>query len=283
MISNRAPIISVLVVLLELWLVSCATPDAVSKFCGSATSTLAAAAPIFDDMKQSCLREVNSRNEFATFTPPIQNEGNCSLIGDQAKSAAAAAKILSEYFTAINSVASFGTSKAGTDAQKLLSEATALGGANSATQTALGSIAQFLVSAATSGYRQIQLEKDLSKASGDVPIVVTALVTIVRDDYIGRQLLSEEQKLSDQYREFARNKSPELTLMLDGRWHADEQGIAARRASAQNLVIALETLSKGFTDLATNSHHLKAKELAGLLEPYAAQLQTLVPQIQKAF
>jgi len=145
---------------LALSLMSCTTPDAVSKFCGSAGATLTSASSVFDDMKLSCLREIDSRNEFGTFKPSVQSDPNCAAIGDQAAGAAAAAKILSDYFSAINSLASFGTAKAGTDAQNLLSKTGAAVGASSAAQTALGSIAQFLVSAATSGYQRKQLEKE---------------------------------------------------------------------------------------------------------------------------
>jgi hypothetical protein len=113
--------------------------------------------------------------------------------------------------------------------------------------------------------------------------VATALITIVQDDYIGRQLKSEEQKLGDRYLEFAKDKSPEVKLLLDDRWNVDEQTLTAKRASAQSLITALQSLSKGFADLATNAHQLKAKEVPGLLTPYVTQLQALIPQIQKAF
>jgi hypothetical protein len=281
---SRAPRdFALLVAVLVLPLVNCTTPDAVSKFCGSASTTLTSASLVFDDMKLSCLREINSRDEFGTFKPPVQSDPNCNAIGDQAAGAAAAAKVLSNYFSAINSLASFGTAKAGTDAQSLLSKTGAAVGASSPAQTALGSIAQFLVSAATSGYQRKQLEKDLPKVSANVSAVVSALITIVHDDYIDRQLGSEEQKLAVRYREFAKDKSPEIKLLLDDRWYADEQALAAKRASAQSLITALQSLSKGFADLAANAHQLRAKEVSGLLGPYATQLQALIPQIQKGF
>ena len=71
--------------------------------------------------------------------------------------------------------------------------------------------------------------------------------------------------------------------MLDDRWRADETALAAKRASAQSLVTALQALVKGFQELAANAHRLKAKEVPGLLAPYDAQLQALIPQIQKGF
>ncbi len=269
-------------VALGLCLISCNSPDTVSKFCGSAMATLAAAHPVFEDMEGSCLREVNSRAELGTFRPPVSNDPGCRLIGERAEGAEAAAKLLSEYFAAVNSLASFGTAKVGTNAQSLASQAAAAAGANSAAKDAIGLIAQFLVSAATSGYKQRQLEKDLAKAGEDVPVIAAALATIVREDYM-RLLSSEEQKLSVRYREFAQGKSPELKLQLEDHWRVEEQLIAARRDSARQFVEALESISRGFKELAANSHHLKARELAGLLGPYATELETLIPQIQKAY
>ena len=289
MTLTRARIMGIGIAILNLSLAGCITPDAVSKFCGSAVAILTSSHAVFNDMKLSCLREVNSREEFATFKPPIEDDANCAAIGTQAAGAAAAAEMLSDYFSAINSLASFGSAKAGTDAQNLVTKTGAAVGANSAAQTALGSIAQFLVSAATSGYQQKSLEKDLTKVSGNINAVVNALITIVKDDYIGRQLGSEEQKLSVRYREFAKVHStkealsPEAKLMLDDRWHADEAALEAKRASATCLITALHALAKGFEDLARDAHQLKSKEVPGLLEPYVTQLQALVPQIQKAF
>lgn len=271
------------VVVLALLLTSCTSPDAISKFCGSANATLQSANAVFDDMEQSCLREVNSRAAFGTFGPPVSSDPSCTAIGNQALGAKAAAEILSDYFSAINSLALFGTAKEASDAQNLVSKTAAAVGGNPKAQTALGAIAQFLTSAATSGYKEKQLDKDLATVSGNITNVVGALTSIVQDEYINRQLASEEQKLADQYREFAKGKSPQVILLLDDRWHVDEQALAAKRASAQGLVVALQALSKGFQTLSANTHQLKAKEVPALLDPYVTQLQALIPQIQKAF
>ena len=274
----------VLLALFGLSAVGCTTPDAVSKFCGSATTTLASAAPIFEDLKLSCLREVNSRTGIGTFTSPLTSNASCDEIGVQADGAEAAAQLLSNYFEAINSLASFDTAKAGTDTQALASKAGAAFKASPEAQTAIGSIAQFLTATLTSGYKERQLEKDLPAVAGNITNVLNGLVTIVQRNYIDQLLKSEDEKLTDNYKEYVRNNNTgEVKLLLDDRWHADEQAIAAKRASAQSLITAFNALSKGTTDLATSAHTLKAKELPGLLDPYVTQIQSLIPQIQKGF
>lgn len=269
-----------------LLLGGCDTPDAISKFCGSSITTLSSSNAVFDDMKQSCLREVNSRQELGTFKPSLQSDPNCTAIGTQVEGARAAAAILSAYFSAINSLASFNTAKAGTDAQALATKTGAALGASSAAQTAVGAIVQFLTSAATSGYQQRQLEKDLPAVSANVTAVINALITIIHDDYISRLLNPEEAKLGTQYQEFANNNKPlsaGVRLTLYDRWRVDDAAIAAKRASAMSLISALQAISKGLADLASNAHKLTAKDVPGLLSPYVTQLQALIPAIQKGF
>jgi hypothetical protein len=267
-----------------LALAGCATPDAVSKFCASATATLTAANPVFEDMKQSCLREVNGRTPFGTFQPPNLSDPDCESIGLQANRAQAAADVLAGYIEAINALASFGRAeRAHSENAASTTDTTSASPPNSPQAAALASMTRFLASAATLSYRQKQLDKDLMGVSANVSAVANALAAIVEEDYLTRQLKSEEEKLTTRYKEFARGKSPEVTLLLEDRWSAEEQAIQARRACARSLVTALKTLAKGFEELAMNTHRINAKEVPGLLEPYADQLQTLIPQIQKAF
>jgi len=279
--ARRTSILAISI--LSITACGCDAPDYVSSFCGSATATLTSARPVFGDMKQSCLREVNSRSDFGTFKPPVQDDPGCNEIGDQAEGAEAAAKILCDYFSAINALASFGITKAGSDAQSLVAKTAVAVGATSSAQTALGSIAQFFVSAATSGYKQKQLDKDLPEASKNISTVIDALVKIIREDYLKRQLGEEEEKLSTRYKEFAKGATPEVKLMLDGRWNVEEHALLARRDSAENLIIALQAISKGSADLAANAHHLREKDVQSLMGPYVTQLEALVPQIQKGF
>ncbi len=262
----------------------CTTPDSVSEFCASATSTLDAAGPVFADMKQSCLREVASRTEFGAFSPPAQDDTNCAAIGEKSAGAQAALSILSDFYDALNDLASFGSTKAGADAQGLVPQTGAAVGSGSSTQSALTSLAKMIASAASGRYQQKQIEKDLVSASGSITQVNDALIKILQEDYIGRQLGSEEEKLGVRYKEFAKlHPSPEVTLSLDNRWHSDEKTLQARRASAKSLIAALNTLSKGTADLAANAPHLKAKESAALLEPYVVRLKSLLPLIQRGF
>jgi hypothetical protein len=148
----------------------------------------------------------------------------------------------------------------------------------------VGSIASFLTNAALSGYRQKQLEKDLNAVSGKITAVTNALVKIVNEQYLNRLLIDEEKKTGFRFREFKNAaRSSEVTLSLDDKWQADLKTFESRRASARSLVAALGAMSDGVSALAQKSHSLTTKEVPGLIAPYTAQLQPLIPQIQKAF
>ena len=266
-----------------LYLTACTTPGAVSKFTAASQATLASAKPVFADMKRSCLRAVNAREPIGSLRPQSESNDDCNRIGAQAEQAEDTAETLGAYFAAINSLASFGTAKAGSDASALAAKVSSATGQSADAQKALGSIAQFLTTTLASGYQLKSLERDLSTVQDNISTVVKALVSTIQMNYIDQLLADEERKIDVRYREFARGKSPEILLVLDDRWNADETAIERRRASARSLIAALNTISKAFVDLAANTHHLNAKEVPSLLEPYAAQMEALIPQVQKAY
>jgi len=71
---------AILLVLAAL-LLSCNTPDSVAKFCASGVAALETGDAIFDDMKGSCLREVQSREPLGSFTVAAPASTACDDIG----------------------------------------------------------------------------------------------------------------------------------------------------------------------------------------------------------
>lgn len=281
MLSSKRTFLFVAVIILLS--TSCNSPDSVSKFCVSSVSTLTSAIPVFQDLKTSCLREINIEKGIGTFET-AQSDPQCDVIGKQSEGAIAAVRVLTDYFNAINALATFGTAKTASDASTLISKTGAAVGASSPAQTALGSIASFLTTAAISARQEQYLNKDLTQVSKNIGDVTDALVQIIQTNYIDQELKSEEQKLATSYKEFSQKQAPgEITIELDDRWHADEQSIAAKRVSAQSLITALNTIKNGSSDMAANAHSIRAKEIQALLDPYVTELQALAPQIQKGF
>jgi len=96
----------------------------------------------------------------------------CRQTGEGVK---AASKILSNYFIALNDLASFGTSKAGDDAKDLLTKASTEAKLGAAPQKALSSVAGFLTRAAMSGYQQKLLADDVVKVHEESSLLRPAL------------------------------------------------------------------------------------------------------------
>lgn len=267
--------------------VACNTPDAVAQFCSAAVATLGAGSSIFRDMKGSCLREVNSRSSLASFAV-AKEDPDCAEIGKQANAAIAASQVVADYFAAVNALASFDSGKVGTSASDLVDKASGIAKVGTNTKNALEALSKFLATALTSGYQRRQLARDLPQTSQSAIVVLDALSAIVRDDYVEGLLTSEQQKLGDQYKEFVLTKqtiaplSVEAQLALYDRWRSDQDTILARRTTAEKFVTALQSISKGLSSLAANADRITAKELIALLKPYASQLETLIPAIQKA-
>jgi hypothetical protein len=275
------PIVAILLFLS----VGCDTPDTVSKFCSSSVTAISSTTSVLADLGPSCLREVNDNTyTLGSFQLPAASDPSCDAITAQANATIAAAKLLSEYFSTLNSLATVGTSAASTDAGTLATDATTDAGLTANQKTAITSLAQDLTTGIISAYQYRKLAEDLPKAKQNVDNIVAALISIIQTNYLNQLLNDEEKKLANPYKMFlSRHNSPEATLSLDQQWQADEQTLQTRRASAKSAVAALQTLQKGFDQLADNASKVKAEEVPGLLAPYVSQLQTLIPQIQKAF
>jgi hypothetical protein len=263
---------------------SCDTPASVAKFASSAVTTLGTGDSFFDDMKASCVRELQTRESFGIFAVSDPDSSECDAIGKQADGLKAASKLLSSYFTALNDLASFGSTKADNGAKDLASKASGEAKLSAPVQGALGSVASFLTGVATSGYQQKKLADGVVGVHGDVKAVLDGLGEAVGVVYL-QELQDEEKKTATRYREFmlAHQTEGGVVIALDSRWQTDRATLSSKEKAAQSYQSALGTLAKGNEDLAAHARDLKAKELPGLLSPYATQLESVVPAILKAF
>jgi hypothetical protein len=280
-ISKQAALV---IALLFAPLPSCNAPDSVARFCSSAVVTLKTGDAVFDDMKASCIRDAQTFEPFGAFAATDPNPAACDNIGKQADGLKAASKLVLNYFTALNDVVNFGTSKAGDDSKAQAAKASSLAKLSAARQTALESVAGFLVRTAATGYEQKRMWEEIIKVHDDVRAVLDGLGEAVGVAYT-QQLQDEEQKTAARYKEFLlqHQGAADVILTLDSRWQSDRASFAAKQKAAQSYKAALDTLAKGNDDLAAHARGFKAKELSGLLSPYAAQLESLAPVIQKAF
>ena len=167
------------VAFLVLTFVGCNTPDTVSTFCSTAVTTISSVTNVLADQGPSCLREVNDNTSvLGSFNPPVTSDPNCALVTTQADASIAAAKLLSEYFITLNSLATVGVSTASSDASTLATKAAAIPGATADQKTAISSMAQGLTAGVMSAYQYRKLADDLPKAQKNVGDIVAALISV---------------------------------------------------------------------------------------------------------
>jgi hypothetical protein len=278
-VPHKAAIALVLVIAVGQF--GCVTPAEVSKFCTSAIAALQPGDALFDDIKSSCVRELQTQEDFGKFSIADPSAKECDDQGKHADGLKAAAKILTGYFTALNELASFDAAKNGGDANALVGKVGADTKLSAGMQKSVGVIGGFLTRVATSGYRQAHLTKDLASVRDDVQAVMNGLGDAIGVDYL-RVLGIEEQKAAERYREFGL-KHPDAVLTLDARWQSERAVFDAKRKAAQCYKEALDAAAKGNGELVAHAHHLKAKDLSAALTSYSSQLDSLAPVIRKAF
>src|SRR5271157_5392898 len=172
--ASKSAVFAIALVL--AFLLSCDTPDAIANFSSSAVVTLRSGDSLFDDMRGTCVREAQTREPFGSFSvSDAAAPAVCDDVGKQAEGLKAASKILSNYFTALNDLASFGTSKTGDDVRGLLAKASGQAKLSAARQDALGSIAGLLTRVVAAGYQRKKLADDIVKAHGDIKAVLDGL------------------------------------------------------------------------------------------------------------
>ena len=261
----------------------CNTPDTIADFCDSSNQAVASAVPIFGDLGPSCLRVKNLEKGIGSFEVAT-SDPQCDAVEKQSEAAVDAAQVLADYFAALHALAAFDTGKPASDANDLAVKVAGVAGLSADVQTAVGSMAKFLITAATSGYQMKSLNKDVAQANKNVAVVTDALVGILQTNYVNQELGNEENKLMVHYKEFAvAHPDGQVAVLLDERWHADREKVEARREAALSAILALQSIKAGMGSLAANASTLKAKEIPGLLDPYVTQLEDLIPQIQAAF
>ena len=264
---------------------ACDTPGSVAQFCSSAVTTLKTGDVMFDDMEASCERIVEAGNEIGTFPTEERKTEVCGRIGMQAAILKSESQKLSDYFAALNALASFSSTGAQSSASSAASGAAQGTEMSDAEQAALGSIGSFLVQAATSGYQQKALSAEIVRMRDGVDTLLNGLSKAVGVVY-APQLRQERAAMADRYRNFLLehgSATPDTLLNLDGRWQSDRAAFAAKLQAAAAYQDALATIVKGNDDLAAHARTLRTREVTGLLSPYTTQLNSMISRIQKGF
>lgn len=282
-----------------LVLVGCATGNlpsvsnlsSVRSFSEATGAVVGSFDPLVDDMAASCRR----RNELAYLTEldsPRYREAVavCQGLSDNLGGIKAANLALGAYAKALGDLAQDRFVSYSPEMDGLGSALASLKGAggqpavSSTEVAAAGRLSEFLLRAATEGYRQREIGKVL-EAHPDLEAVAGALVRVVERGY-GGTLASESASLQDSLGQYADRfgRSEPLAVGLLRQEYRDQPAeIERKRRAVQSYKEALGKMVATHRALFEARGNLASADLAKLVYAYVKDLAPVVRQIQKAF
>lgn len=291
---------------------SCGPDDAVGKFAGSSVSSLQKGDLVLSDMTASCQRTVQAQQPIDQFAVDPETAQSLQICVDHihASSALDVSRVLVAYFSALGELASSGTA-AKPAAQQAKQSAGAIPAKASAPAakrdkptepakaevvadlpdagSAAGEIAKILDQFATENLRHKTIKRALASADPAVAQLTQTLEDTVQQDYVNELLGNERDKLANRFSRLAKNPEPKPAfgdlLTLNGQWVQVTAGLDARVAAAHAYIQALRQIRNGHAALVRqlSTGKLRPKDIGAALEPYAASLAELQPQIGRPF
>ena len=273
-----------------LYLASCASPQAVATFAGSAEKTLNAGSSLFTDLPASCVRRHLAADPVSPVYLPAKllaaHSGappavpQCAVFEPQGEALTKASRVVSAYFRAMQQLASFNsTTVSGPGDQAVAGIATA-SGLNTTQVDSVSKLAGLLTQAFTERYKEGSLVKIIVQADPSIASLTQAFEDVIGKDYEGL-LREEQQTLAMQYQTVGDLKDPATILLLNRAYTDDVNQVNARKAAADPYVAALQQLREGHHSLAKNARSLNVKDLAAALQPYSDKLEGLLPVLEK--
>jgi hypothetical protein len=270
---------------------SCASPEAIATFAGSAQKALAVAPPLFGDIHDSCVRRQSLRPNtpiLPAFVPPDSKDAPaqnppalaaCTRFASQAQALGSVSNTLSDYFKAVQQLASFdATGVSGANESAAANAASAAGLSYPQIESA-GKLASVVTRAFTEGYQRRRLLEYLRDADPAVANITQGLENVIKN-YLDF-LQEEQQTTTARYQSVADTNQKAVLLLLNRAYSEDVVQIGQRRSSAQAFTEALRAIREGHRQLVQSARHLNAKRLSLALQPYTSKLDGLMPALQR--
>jgi hypothetical protein len=279
-------ILRVLLVCL-LTLSGCVDFGAVKDFAALSRQASTGYAAIVDDMYRSCLRS-------AEFDPPDNGdtpEKHCADWKDAQPGLVHAESVLQDYLVAVGKLAgdeiisydrSLAPLRQQLDSVKLSGKSVF----DSTQVDAITGLGEFLLKAATDGYRRRQLERTFTGQNKNIQTVTLALKNIVGHDYeerLDNETIAVQAFQARVRRAFAGGKESLAIEMGTRQVQEHLWDIDRKKQAAASYLKTLDLIAKGHQELFDHRKSLGSKNLAKLLWDDTSQLLPFVQSIQRAF
>ena len=273
------PLVAVTVTL-ALLLTSCVLPDAIRQFVTAARDTTAQFAPFVQDIADSCeRRKLAERPATEITTSDDALKAACKEDSDLAPALQGAMKVLTNYFNALNSLASDEVVTYDKEIDGVAGKLQTVAKFPGAATDAVKGLANFLAS----GYQKKKLAEAVKGADKDVATLTDALGRIIGVEYV-RDLDNELDTLKNRYTDAMRTTKGDdaVALLLQRHWRADLATLQKKRAAAVDFQKALEKVRDGHHELTSQAGKSPAQDLVKQLGSYTASLRSLVKGFQDA-
>lgn len=235
------------------------------------------------DFYKSCIRTAILDSE--TIPTRKEREDRCAKFKRLEPGLIATHQILEAYVIALGTLASDKTIDFTTEFTNLGTQVKTLDLLKPTQTDAITRILNFLVSAATDGYRREKLKDAIQTTNADLQIALDALKSIIGQDY-KRLLKIESDTIDDYYKAKIlqlKDKEPVTVLALKNQWKEQRELIDKKVSAADDYVEILSQIAKAHQQLYDNRNALDSEKLIQTMLGYSRRLQPLVEDFVKAF
>lgn len=271
----------------------CVRTGSVGSYARAAGKTAAEFPALAEDMTASCVR-------LEEFRAAREGEGDgagyrwydysdlekrCADRKSAVRRAVTVDRVLASYFTALGALADGKVVRYDASIDRLADALEDDAKLDREKVRAVADLAAFTASTTADGYRHLKLTKVIEEQNGNVAAVIDALAEVVGTDYAN--ILELEATGMDAFYRSAlaegAEREPLAAILVRDRRDEHAAELREKRSALDAYVKALATMKKGHQRLYDSRHDLDARELAGELADYAAQLEKMIPALRDAF
>ncbi len=268
--------LAVLVILLQT---SCTSMEAVQQYAVSVQATVGEVRPVAGDFYASCLR--------ANQYKPFDFRKECTTEQKASQAIVKVANVLNDYSSALGTLASDGLVQYNEDVSSLTKELKGenVKGLNDEKIDAVGSLANFIATAATKVYQQKQVGKFIKESHNSVAKVSDSLADLLETNYvtaIDLELLAwefsylEVEALSRDSNRVAWESYAQTQWELKASLDEKKNAAAALAQTVKQIGVIHEKLKN-------DASSLDAKEVQALVKNFIREVKPVIKEVQTAF
>ena len=266
---------------------ACARPVAVSRYALSAREVTARLPRATSALAESCRRAQSYR--LRRTGPPWYEEDStraaCAGRDSALREVLRANRALANYFGALSALAGSKTAEVGARVDQLGDAASSAGPFDGSQVRAIGALAKFAASRATSGYQRSKLREAIASENVNVQTITVAIHQVIDRDFAS-YVAGDDAAATRFYRSVlteGAGHEPLAAIIARNDYDARHEASGAQADALRSLARAIDAIGRGHQQLFDARNHLGAKELLNGIVGMARELDGAMARIDKAF